>query len=155
VDAAQVDALAREALRPFDSDGNENPYAVQRDLQECMHVLVGIIRTEDELIKALDELSVLRERAGRVRVEGHRQYNPGWHLALDLGPMLAVSECITRAALDRRESRGAQTREDFPTTDPELGKVNIVVRERNGELTLTREPLPEMSEDLQALLKGE
>jgi succinate dehydrogenase flavoprotein subunit len=155
VDAAQVDALAREALRPFDSDGNENPYAVQRDLQECMHVLVGIIRTEDELIKALDELSVLRERAGRVRVEGHRQYNPGWHLALDLGPMLAVSECITRAALDRRESRGAQTREDYPTTDPELGKVNIVVRQRNGELTLTREPLPEMPEDLQALLKAE
>ena len=90
----------------------------------------------------------LRERAARVRVEGHRQYNPGWHLALDLDPLLAVSECITRAALERTESRGAQTREDFPGTDPELAKVNIVVRQRDGELSLTREPLPPMPADL-------
>ena len=69
-----------------------------------------------------------------MRVEGHRQYNPGWHLALDLGPLLAVSECITRAALERRESRGAQTRDDYPATDPALGKVNVVVRQRDGEL---------------------
>jgi succinate dehydrogenase / fumarate reductase flavoprotein subunit len=120
-----------------------------------MHALVGIIRAEDELIKALEELAVLRERAGRVRVEGHRQYNPGWHLALDLGPLLAVSECVTRAALDRRESRGAQTREDFPNTDSELGKVNIVVRQGDGDVTLAREPLPTMPEDLQALLRSD
>jgi succinate dehydrogenase / fumarate reductase flavoprotein subunit len=155
VDSGTVEELARAALRPFDGGGTENPYAVQRDLQDCMHALVGIIRTEDELIKALEELAVLRERAGRVRVEGHRQYNPGWHLALDLGPLLAVSECVTRAALDRRESRGAQTREDFPNTDPDLGKVNIVVRQRDGEVTLAREPLPAMPEELQALLRSD
>ncbi len=155
VDAGETEELARDAVRPFESGGMENPYAIQRDLQECMHDLVGIIRAEDELTKALDELAVLRERAGRVRVEGHRQYNPGWHLALDLGPLLAVSECITRAALDRRESRGAQTRSDFPDTDPELAKVNVVVRERGGELELSREPLPSMPDDLQALLRSE
>ena len=107
-------SLAREAVAPFEASGGENPYAIQQDLQECMHALVGIIRTEDELTKALEELAVLRDRAARVRVEGHRQYNPGWHLALDLGPLLAVSECVTRAALERRESRGAQTRDDYP-----------------------------------------
>ena len=95
----------------------------------------------------------LDERTRRVRVEGHRQYNPGWHLALDLDPLLAVSECIARAALERTESRGAQTREDYPDTDPELGKVNVVVRQRKGELVLTREPLPPMPEELLALLE--
>ncbi|MGH9245042.1 MAG: fumarate reductase/succinate dehydrogenase flavoprotein subunit [Acidimicrobiales bacterium] len=153
IDAGELDELARAALRPFDGAGTENPYAIQQDLQECMHTLVGIIRTEDELTKALEELTVLRDRARRVRVEGHRQYNPGWHLALDLDPLLAVSECITRAALDRRESRGAQTRDDYPDPDPELGKVNVVVRERDGELTLAREPLPPLPDDLAALLE--
>ena len=118
-----------------------------------MQDLVGIIRTDDELAKALDELAVLRDRADRVRVEGHRQYNPGWHLALDLDPLLAVSECIARAARERTESRGAQTREDFPGTDPELAKVNIVVRQRDGELSLSRVPLPPIPAELDALLK--
>jgi succinate dehydrogenase / fumarate reductase flavoprotein subunit len=150
---AALDELAAQAVAPFEAGGSENPYAVQQDLQECMHNLVGIIRTEDELDKALEELTVLDERAGRVKVEGHRQYNPGWHLALDLRAMLAVSECVTRAARERRESRGAQTRDDYPETDPELGKVNVVVRERDGELSLTKEPLPAMPDDLRALLE--
>jgi succinate dehydrogenase / fumarate reductase flavoprotein subunit len=149
----ELEALASRALRPFDSAGNENPYTIQQDLQECMQALVGIIRTDDELAKALEELSVLHDRAARVRVQGHRQYNPGWHLALDLDPLLAVSECITIAARERTESRGAQTREDFPGTDPELAKVNIVVRQRDGELSLTREPLPQVPAELDALLK--
>jgi succinate dehydrogenase / fumarate reductase flavoprotein subunit len=148
-----LEELAATALRPFDSTGTENPYTIQQDLQDCMQALVGIIRTDDELAKALEELGVLRDRAARVRVEGHRQYNPGWHLALDLDPLLAVSECITRAARARTESRGAQTREDFPGTDPELAKVNIVVRRRDDELSLTREPLPPIPADLDALLK--
>ena len=153
VDPSQVDGMARDALRPFDAAGHENPYAIQQDLQECMHTLVGIIRTEDELTKALEELAVLQDRASRVRVEGHRQYNPGWHLALDLGPLLAVSECITRAAVERRESRGAQTRDDYPTTDAELAKVNVVVRQRYGVLSTALEPRPPLPEDLAKLLE--
>ena len=150
----QLDELAALALRPFDSAGTENPYTIQQDLQECMQTLVGIIRTDDELAKALEALEALGERAQRVRVEGHRQYNPGWHLALDLDPLLAVSECITLAARERTESRGAQTRDDFPGTDPELGTVNIVVRLRDGELSLTRQPLPTIPADLQRLLEA-
>jgi succinate dehydrogenase / fumarate reductase flavoprotein subunit len=153
MNTGEVEELVRAALQPFEATGTENPYAIQQDLQECMQTMVGIIRTEDELTKSFDELAVLRERAGRVRVEGHRQYNPGWHLALDLDPLLAVSECIARAALERKESRGAQTREDFPEADPELGQVNVVVRQRDGELWLTREPLPPMPDELQAVLK--
>jgi succinate dehydrogenase / fumarate reductase flavoprotein subunit len=153
VNASEVEELVRGALQPFEATGTENPYAIQQDLQECMQTMVGIIRTADELTKAFGELAVLRERAGRVRVEGHRQYNPGWHLALDLDPLLAVSECIARAALERTESRGAQTREDYPETNPDLAKVNVVVRQRNGELVLTREPLPVIPDELQALLE--
>ncbi len=153
VNASEVEEMVRGALQPFEATGTENPYAIQQDLQECMQTMVGIIRTGDELTKAFGELAVLRERAGRVRVEGHRQYNPGWHLALDLDPLLAVSECIARAALERAESRGAQTREDYPETDPDLAKVNVVVRQRNGELVLTREPLPVVPDELQALLE--
>ncbi|MEX0664352.1 MAG: fumarate reductase/succinate dehydrogenase flavoprotein subunit [Acidimicrobiia bacterium] len=154
-DPAALDELAAEAVAPFEAGGAENPYAVQQDLQECMHNLVGIIRVEDELDKALEELTVLNERAARVKVEGHRQYNPGWHLALDLRPMLAVSECVTRAARERRESRGAQTRDDYPDTDPELGKVNVVVRQRDGELSLSLEPLLVVPDDLGKLLEDQ
>jgi succinate dehydrogenase / fumarate reductase, flavoprotein subunit len=153
VNTSEVEDLVRRALEPFVAVGTENPYTIQQDLQECMQTMVGIIRTEGELTKALDELAVLRERARRLRVEGHRLFNPGWHLALDLVSLLAVSECIARAALERNESRGAQTREDYPGTDPELGKVNVVVRQRDGELVLAREPLPPIPDELQALLE--
>jgi succinate dehydrogenase flavoprotein subunit len=153
VNTSEVEALVQGALRPFEATGTENPYAIQQDLQQCMQTMVGIIRTADELTKAFGELAVLRERAGRVRVEGHRQYNPGWHLALDLDPLLAVSECIAKAALERTESRGAQTRDDYPDTDPDLAKVNVVVRQRNGELVLSRESLPVVPDELQALLE--
>jgi succinate dehydrogenase flavoprotein subunit len=153
VPSGEVDELGREALAPFEAAGTENPYAIQQDLQECMQALVGIIRTEDELTKALDELAVLRDRAARVRVEGHRQYNPGWHLALDLGPLLAVSECVTRAALERRESRGAQTREDFPDADAALGKVNVVVRLDDDTVHTALEERPPMPDELVKLLE--
>jgi succinate dehydrogenase / fumarate reductase flavoprotein subunit len=153
-DPAQLDELARQALRPFESVGTENPYVIQQDLQECMQALVGIIRTADELTKALEELAVLRERATRVKVEGHRQFNPGWHLALDLDPLLAVSECITRAAAERTESRGAQTREDYPDTAPELGKVNVVVQQGDAGLSLRREPREPIPPELDELLQG-
>jgi succinate dehydrogenase / fumarate reductase, flavoprotein subunit len=154
VDAAQVEAAEREALAPFERDGGENPYAVQQDLQECMQELVGIIRTEDELKTALERIAVLKERAARVSVEGHRQYNPGWHLALDLRSLLTVSECVTLAAMERQESRGGHTRDDYPKPDPELAKVKVVVRPgAGGELTVAREPLDEMPDDLQQLFE--
>ena len=152
-DAAQVEAAAAEALAPFEREGGENPYTVQRDLQETMQNLVGIIRTEVELKKALDELAVLRDRAGAVSVEGHRQYNPGWNLALDLQSLMTVSRCIASAALERKESRGGHTRDDYPVADPELGKINMVLRQRHGEISVTPESLPEMPAELRTLFE--
>jgi succinate dehydrogenase / fumarate reductase flavoprotein subunit len=153
VDERQVDAAAGEALLPFERGEGENPYTVQQDLQDCMQDLVGIIRTEEELKAALERIAGLKERAGRVRVEGNRQYNPGWHLALDLPSLLTVAECVTLAALERRESRGAHTRDDYPKLDPELGKLNVVLRRRDGELEVAREPLAEMPGDLKQLFE--
>ena len=155
VDAAQVDAIERELLAPFEGSGGENPYTIHQDLQECMQSLVGIIRTEGELKKALEEIAGLRARAARVRVEGTRHYNPGWHLALDLYSLLTVSEAVTLAALERKESRGGHTREDYPKMDPEFERVNVVVRKVDDGLAVTREPLPVMPEELKILLDGE
>jgi len=153
IDPDQVEATAQEALAPFERAEGENPYTLQQELQDCMQELVGIIRTEGELKSALERIGVLKERAAQVRVEGHRQYNPGWHLALDLASLLVVSECVTLAALDRKESRGAHTRDDYPKPDPELGKVKVVVRARDGRLAVTREPLEEMPDDLKQLFE--
>jgi succinate dehydrogenase / fumarate reductase flavoprotein subunit len=153
VDPGQVEAAAQEALVPFERAEGENPYTIQQDLQDCMQELVGIIRTEGELKSALERIEALKERAGRVRVEGHRQYNPGWHLALDLASLLLVSECVTLAALERTESRGAHTRDDHPRADPELAKVKVVIRSRDGRLEVAREPLEEMPDDLRRLFE--
>jgi succinate dehydrogenase / fumarate reductase flavoprotein subunit len=153
VDDAQVQELADGALEPFGRDRGENPYALHEALQTCMQNLVGIIRTEVELKQALEELSDLEERAGRVSVEGHRQFNPGWHLAQDLRCMLAVSQCTARAALERTESRGGHTRDDHPNTDPELAKVNVRLRWRPGAVEVDRVPLPQMPDDLRALFE--
>jgi len=155
IDAGQVEALARECLEPFERSGGENPYAIHQDLQECMQSLVGIIRTEGELKKALEEIATLRERCRRIKIDGNRQYNPAWHLALDLHSMLTVSEAVTRAALERKESRGGHTRDDYPKTDSELGKVNVVVRQVRGDMTVSREPLPHMPDELKKLLEGD
>ena len=124
-------------------------------MQECMQRLVGIIRTEAELKRAADEIAVLRDRVSRVKVEGNRQYNPAWHQALDLHALLTVSETVTVAALERKESRGGHAREDYPKMDPKFGKVNVVVRKVRGEITVSQEPLPEMPDDLKGLLEGE
>jgi succinate dehydrogenase / fumarate reductase flavoprotein subunit len=148
VDDALADA-ARAALAPFERDGGENPYAVQHDLQSTMNDLVGIIRTAAEVEQALERIEALKERVARLSVEGHRQYNPGWHLALDLPHMLTVSECIARAALERKESRGGHTRDDFPATDPEWAKVNLIcTRGPDGTVALSRRPLPQMPPEL-------
>jgi len=153
VEPSQVESLAREALEPLSRRaGGENPYAIQHELQETMQRLVGIIRTESELREAVGAIERLKERAGRVRVDGGSAYNPGWHTALDLRSLLAVAECSTLAALERRESRGGHTREDYPKADPEWGKVNVVLRRKDGGVTLAREPLPEPPAELQTLL---
>ncbi|MFE2167015.1 fumarate reductase/succinate dehydrogenase flavoprotein subunit [Streptomyces sp. NPDC059447] len=124
-----IDAAAAEALAPFHAaDGAENPYTLHQELQTTMNDLVGIIRRAGEMSEALEKLAGLRERASRAGVEGHRQFNPGWHLALDLRNMLLVSECVARAALERTESRGGHTREDCPTMERSWRPVNLLCR---------------------------
>jgi succinate dehydrogenase flavoprotein subunit len=151
---ADVSAAAAEALAPFENPGGENPYAVMKDLQDTMQGLVGIIRKGDELERALKEIDALKERAANVSVRGTgRDYNPGWHTALDLRAMLTVSECIARAALERKESRGGHTRDDYPATDPDWGKVNLVLSEKRGSISVDRKPLPQMPDDLKTLFE--
>jgi succinate dehydrogenase / fumarate reductase, flavoprotein subunit len=153
VDETPVKAAAESALAPFAVEGGENPYAIQKDLQDVMQRLVGIIRRREELEESLEELTRLRERAGRLTVEGHRQYNPGWHLALDLPNMLSVSECIARAALAREESRGGHTRDDFPMSSSEWATKNLVLTESEGQILLKEQPLPVMPDMLRALFE--
>jgi succinate dehydrogenase / fumarate reductase, flavoprotein subunit len=152
-----VRLAAEAALAPFAIEGGVNPYALHQELQQVMNDLVGIIRIEDELTAALKEIARLKERAQHLTVEGHRQYNPGWHLALDLQNMLLVSECIALAALERTESRGGHTRDDYPMTDPSWGEVNLVValegEGADSEVTLRRQPLPRMPDDLRGLFE--
>jgi succinate dehydrogenase flavoprotein subunit len=153
VDAGHVEELAREALEPFARSGGENPYVIQSELQDTMQDLVGIIRTETELKEALKRIEHLKIRAIKVRVEGGRTYNPGWHTALDLRALLTIAECVTLAALERKESRGGHTRDDYPTTEREWGKVNVVLRQKNGTIQVAREPLPEIPAELRPLLE--
>lgn len=147
---ADVKAAQAEALAPFESTGGENPYSIQQDLQQSMNDLVGIIRTGAELARSLEEIEAFKERADRLVVEGHRQYNPGWHLALDLRNMLLVSECIAKAALAREESRGGHTRDDFPGPDDGWGSKNLVLRlnAAGDGVDLSEQPLPVMPDEL-------
>ena len=127
---------------------------MQHELQTAMQDQVGIVRREDEMRTALETIDRLRSRAERVRVHGNREYNPGWHTALDLRHMLTVSEAITRAAIERRESRGAQFREDHAEKDPVFGKINIVVRKgTDGRMVVAREPVPPMSDEQRAIIE--
>ncbi|MGV9564345.1 fumarate reductase/succinate dehydrogenase flavoprotein subunit [Streptomyces sp. NPDC003480] len=177
VDDAQVDAAAAEALRPFSAEGPapgqeaggppENPYTLHQELQQTMNDLVGIIRRDSEMRQALQKLGELRARARRAGVEGHRQFNPGWHLALDLRNMLLVSECVARAALERTESRGGHTREDFPSMDRAWRRINLLCRLADptgglaatdpvrGQITLSRETTEPIRPDLLALFEKE
>jgi len=154
LDQEAMNRAAAEMEAPFGRENGENPYTIQKDLQETMHNLVGIIRTQGELDEAEQKIQAFKTRAANAGVEGHRQYNPGWHLAMDLNSLLTVSEAITRAAQTRRESRGGHTREDYPDPDPEWGKVNVVVRQgRDGQMQIAQEPLPVMPAELQALFE--
>ena len=149
VDERAVDGTVRAALEPFGRDGGEGPYQVQHELEDIMQNLVGIVRREEEMAQALDRIRRLRERAQRAAVSGHREYNPGWHTALDLENLLTVSEAVTRAALERRESRGGHFRDDYPTKDPAFGTFNTVVRRgADGEMQIERRPIPTMPDEL-------
>ena len=156
---AQLAEVEDKALAPFNrnlSSGAsfEGPYQVQFDLQEMMQSLVGIVRRQDEMERALEGLHRLLERARRVGVTGHREFNPGWHTALDLTSLLTVSECISRSALERKESRGAHYREDLPNKDPALGAANIIVfKGRDGTMQLRREPIPPMPAELKQIIE--
>ncbi len=157
IDEAECDEVVRCALAPFErgaaADG-QGPYQVQQDLQVMMQELVGIVRNAPEMERALEGIARLRERAGRVGVSGNREYNPGWHTALDLDNLLTVSEAIARAAIEREESRGGHFREDRPDKDPEYGKFNIVVRKgADGAMRLVREQIPEMAADLKRVIE--
>lgn len=150
IDEADVKAAQVSALAPFEVEGGENPYTIQSDLQQAMNDLVGIIRTRTELEESLSEIEEFKVRAKTMVVEGHRQYNPGWHLALDLRNMLIVSECIAKAALAREESRGGHTRDDFPGPNPEWGTKNLVVNlnDEGTGVDLHEKPLPVMPDEL-------
>ncbi|MBZ6198736.1 fumarate reductase/succinate dehydrogenase flavoprotein subunit [Streptomyces olivaceus] len=174
VEDAQVDAAAAEALRPFSAETQEpaegppeNPYTLHQELQQTMNDLVGIIRREPEMKQALEKLAELRVRARRAGVEGHRQFNPGWHLALDLRNMLLVSECVARAALERTESRGGHTREDHPSMDRRWRPANLLCSladpsvepaaadPERGRIALVREATEPVRPDLLALFEKE
>jgi succinate dehydrogenase / fumarate reductase flavoprotein subunit len=149
-----LESAERSALRPFESSGSENPYGVQRMLQDVMQELVGIVRQEQEMLQALERIQELKAACDRASVDGNREYNCGWHTALDLQNLLTVSEIITRSALDRKESRGAHFRDDFPAKDDQFGKFNIVVRKGlRGEMQFTREPIPSMRADLRQIIE--
>jgi succinate dehydrogenase / fumarate reductase flavoprotein subunit len=155
VPADQVEEATRWALAPFDrTSGTEGPFQVQQDLQEMMQDLVGIVRREEEMQRALGGLARLRERAARARVTGNREYNPGWHTALDLHNLLTVSEAITRCALLRQESRGGHFRDDYPDKVERWGKVNLVAHKGAGGTMEVREvPLPPLPAELQAIIQ--
>ncbi len=155
VDARQIEQAAKTAVEPFERGTHgEGPYQVQYALQEMMQDLVGIVRNESEMRRALEGLGPLRDRANRVGVGGHREYNPGWHAALDLHSLLTVSEAITRSAIERRESRGGHFRDDYPNKDPDFGTFNIIVRKGpDGRMAVSRAPIPEMPDELKRIIE--
>ncbi len=155
IDARQLDEAAQWALQPFErgADG-EGPYQVQYALQKMMQDLVGIVRSEQEMQRALEGLGPLRQRAQQAGVGGHREYNPGWHAALDLHSLLTVSEAITRSAIERRESRGGHFRDDYPDKDAACATFNIVVRKNtDGRMEISRVPIPEMPSELKQVIE--
>jgi len=153
IDNAKVDVAAREALAPFEQSGGKNPYEVQQNLQEIMQDSVGIVRHESEMKSALEHLGKFWQDVKRVGITGNREFNPGWHTALDLKNLLTVSEAITRAALERKESRGAQFREDYPNKDDAFGKVNTIIsKAADGSMQVRLEPLPEMPDYLKQVI---
>ena len=152
IDSSQIEEAAQQMLAPFERPDGDSPYVIHDDLQSVMQSLVGIFRDEPDLRRALSELDALKARAARVRVEGSRLFNPGWHLAWDLRSMLTVAEAVTRSAVARRESRGAHSRIDYPGLDDAWGKKHNVVVKKAGTMTLVETPVLEMPDELKQLL---
>ena len=158
IDQTEARRAADEAVKPFErgQTGGENPYAIQSALQEMMQSLVGIVRTETEMLQALAELATLKARAAEASVTGHREYNPGWHTAIDLGNLLSVSEAITRSAIERKESRGGHFRDDFPNRVPEFGTFNIVTaRAPDGGMAVRRVTIPPIPPELAQIIEDQ
>lgn len=153
INEQEVQKLLAEIEEPLNREGTENPYVVKAELQEMMQKYVGIVRNEQELRRGLELLQGLKVKAGKTKATGAKQYNPGWHTAIELESMLIVAECIAMAAIERKESRGGHFREDFPDYDAQLAKVNIVIRRKDDHPVLFKEPLPEMPNDVKELLK--
>jgi succinate dehydrogenase / fumarate reductase, flavoprotein subunit len=152
--AGDIDTAAAWALEPFARDPSQNPYQVQYELQDMMQELVGIVRVEEEMGRALEGLAKLKQRAAQAGVAGHREYNPGWHTALDLDNLMTVSEAVTRAAMERKESRGGHFRDDYPDKDPAYATFNILITKgSDGEMKVTRQPLPPMRDDLKQVIE--
>jgi len=149
----QIEVAAADATAPFDREGGENPYALHAELQATMNELVGIIRDADEMAEALAKLQVFKERAKNLSVTGNRQFNPGWHLAIDLQNMLLCSEMVAVAAIERKESRGGHTRNDYPVADKYWGTQNIVLSEKDGTVSFKIQPLPVMPDELKELFE--
>jgi succinate dehydrogenase / fumarate reductase flavoprotein subunit len=148
VSQADLDAAVIEALAPLERTEGESPYAVHAELQQMMGDLVGLIRREDEVKTALADLDKFKERAASVAVPGERAYNPGWHYSIDLRNMLLVAECVAMAALERQESRGGHTRDDYPEMSAEWRKVNLILSLHGDKVEMVRKPLPTMRADL-------
>jgi succinate dehydrogenase / fumarate reductase flavoprotein subunit len=154
IDDGRIESVAREALAPFERRDGENPYQVQKDLQDTMQNLVGIVRNESEMREALGKIDDFKNRAENAAVSGNREYNPGWHTALDLENLLTVSEGITRAALERKESRGAQFRDDYPEKNEQFAKVNtMIAKAADDSMQVRLEPVPEMPDYLKRVIE--
>jgi succinate dehydrogenase / fumarate reductase, flavoprotein subunit len=154
VDSTELRSVANWALQPFERKGAENPYSVQHMLQEVMQDMVGIVRREEEMLQALERIRELKSASERVSVDGNREYNTGWHTALDLCHLLTVSEIVTRSALQRKESRGAHFRDDFPDKDKQFGSFNIVAqRDAEGTVQFSRQAIPPMRQDLEQIIE--
>jgi succinate dehydrogenase / fumarate reductase flavoprotein subunit len=162
IDEADLERAGRAALAPLErqgggpaGDASANPFRIQHELQEMMQRLVGIVRKEGEMLEALEALQQLKARAETAAAPGNREYNPGWHTALDLENLLTVSEAVTLAAIERRESRGAQFRDDYPEKSAELGGVTMVIRKgSDGRMQIVREPIPALTPDYQAIIEA-
>jgi succinate dehydrogenase / fumarate reductase, flavoprotein subunit len=154
IDEKKIAEITRWALEPFEREKGDSPFDIQFALQEMMQQLVGIVRTESEMLRAKEHLRLMRQRADNVKVTGNREFNPGWHTALDLNNMLTISEAITMAALERKESRGAHFRDDYPDKDVKSSKFNLVIhKSSDGEMKIREAPIPQIREDLKQIIE--
>jgi succinate dehydrogenase / fumarate reductase flavoprotein subunit len=155
LEQAEIDRALASALAPFKGDSKENAYAVHYELQQMMNDLVGIIRVGAEMREAIDKLELMKERAKHVSVSGDTKFNPGWHIALDLMNMLLVSEAVAKSAMEREESRGGHTRDDFPTMDPKWRAIHVITSWDGSKVSTERQTLPPMPKELAELFDGE